>query len=71
MVEDAPSEHRVPVLHLPQKRRTIVDEMQQRLKTGSKHMTSGSDLHLHIRPAVPHPSPFGHDIKATMEPKLR
>ncbi|KAL5986390.1 hypothetical protein ACLOJK_014723 [Asimina triloba] len=45
--------------------------MQQHLQTGSKHMTSGSDLHLHVRPAVPHPSPFGHDIKAAMEPMLR
>ncbi|KAL5978052.1 hypothetical protein ACLOJK_037075 [Asimina triloba] len=30
----------------PAARRTIVDEMQQRLQTSSKHMTSGSDLHL-------------------------
>ncbi|KAL5988724.1 hypothetical protein ACLOJK_026825 [Asimina triloba] len=45
--------------------------MQQRLQTGSKHMTSGSDLHLHVRPAVTHPSPFGHDIKAAMELMLR
>ncbi|KAL6003877.1 hypothetical protein ACLOJK_004423 [Asimina triloba] len=45
--------------------------MQQRLKTGSKHVTSGRDLHLHVRPAIPHPSPFDHDIKVAMEPKLR
>ncbi|KAL5988780.1 hypothetical protein ACLOJK_026882, partial [Asimina triloba] len=60
------------VLHpTPAARRTIDDEMQQRLQTGNEHMTSGNDLHLHVWPVVPHPSPFGHDTKAVMEPTLR